>query len=671
MPAPQPTEIACNNTYYVGAEESGCTTSCNLAAGDLAFAPWVIGGIAIDVKCGTQGGWSAATSNCWFDLTGAAFETGELSLTFPAVIGRSYALLLNYGASSQTADPKNLYIDLDGNNVHFELEVPGINTWSLVTYSFTATATSHQLRIYSDVGFDSVGAYIDSPRLFECTEKLACWCFQSYATLGDCQSMATTVDNQMHMCGCPANSTMNGECNANTWAYSAAMTCAADDAWGSFGTCEAQADTYSLAYEGDCVDTDSTRFGITVQTNNVVPSTLTTLYTGLLCANNSAEYLFVGCGTCEVLSTTGLFYKVNCLTPELTIYLDFECKYPVAGPYAPETCAATEYEDELMFVLTVDNPEKCEKLYIGANCVEAEQRNSSNENICWSESNLLPAGVFGVTGYQSFRINCPSKTIQFYNSATCTGPVQHSVSQTAGCYTPVVGVNISLNFDTVCCRPNVTNSSSASSTSSVQSTSQSTSMSPSPSVQSTASPTPSPTPVPQLPAEACYHEYSDENCNASVYTQNLTFACNVITPSIAIDFSALLDNSSITTYVQLNCTETSGAPAYDVCFDHLSGGSGKFTLGDCNTAEPIPSLPVSPSPSVTPSSTVSPSPSLSPSPTPSPSGTEFYLPISFFHIPTTTTYNAPRRLAPDVASVCVGCVQMLSKLVLYVMHKQR
>jgi len=694
-----------------------------MAAGDPAFAPWVIGGIAIDVKCGTQGGWSAATSNCWFDLTGAAFETGELSLTFPAVIGRSYALLLNYGASSQTADPKNLYIDLDGNNVHFELEVPGINTWSLVTYSFIATATSHQLRIYSDVGFDSVGAYIDSPRLFECTEKLACWCFQSYATLGDCQSMATTVDNQMHMCGCPANSTMNGECNADTWAYSAAMTCAADDAWGSFGTCEAQSDTYSLAYEGDCVDTDTTRFGITVQTNNFVPSTLTTLYTGLVCANNSAEYLFVGCGSCQALGSNGLFYKVKCLTPELTIYLDSECKYPVAGPFAPETCAATEYEDELMFVLTVDNPEKCEKLYIGANCVEAEQRNSTDENICWSTSNLLPVGVFGTTGYQSFRINCPAKTIQFYNSATCTGPVQHSVPQTAGCYTPVVGVNISLNFDTVCgCGPNATNSSSASSTSSVQPTSQSTSASPSPSVQVTASPTPSPTPVPQLPAEACYHEYSDENCNASVYTQNLTFACNVVTPSIANDFSALLDNSSITTYVQLNCTETSGAPAYDVCFDHLSGGSGMITVGDC-TSQPVQSssavdtsqssivgtsqpadsssvigtsqptnassavetsLPTNASdtiPSIGSSSAVEtslPTESSSAANTsastniePSVSGNQFYILSIFYHTSAVSIHHAPRRLAPDVAAICVGCVQMLSKLVLCVMHKQR
>jgi len=581
----------------------------------------VIGGISIDVKCGTQGGWSAATANCWFDLTGAAFEAGELSLTFPAVIGRTYALVLNYGSSSETADYKNLYIDLDGNNVHFELELPGINTWSLMTYAFIATATSHELRIYSDFGFDSIGVYVDSPRLYECPSYPKQWCLESHPNVTACTDGASAVDYQANPCGC-GGQVLQGDCLEMLWNFSVAEQCAPDNGAGLFDTCDSHVETTSItrAYIGECIETVTPSYLLLYQPPNATNArrTIPSTYNGY----SVLDYLLMYCGQCIHMPGTVLNAKVNCVAGTIQYFVDALCVYPVPGTYAINEYANIEYDMNNAFVLAAP-PDTCEEISLGTSCSTATLINTTLINVCWSETNNLPAGTFYNTTYNSFRILCPAKQLQFYLTTACTGPIQFTSVQAPGCRIPVNGINISVHDDLIC---------------GCSSLSPSPAPNPAPLPAPNPAPLPAPTPTPVALAEACYHEYSDESCNTSVYTQNLTFGCNVITPSIANDFSALLDNSSITTYVQLNCTETSGAPAYDVCFDHLSGGSGKFTLGDCNAAEPTPSPSVSPSPTVTP--------------TPSPSGTEFYLPFPLCHTPVAITYHARQRLVAGSASVC-------------------
>ena len=469
------------------------------------------------------------------------------------------------------------------------------------------------------------------------------------------------------MCGCD-NTTMNADCNTGDWTFSLAKTCNPDDGAGIFDTCEAQTDTYSKAYLGDCKDLTAGAFGVTVQTNNFVPTTLTTLYTGLVCANYTAEYVHTNCGVCDALGSTNLYFEIDCLNTTLVIYLDSACLYPAAGPYSEETCAASEYEDSLMFILSRDlSPDKCEKIFIGESCIESQQINTTDETTCWSESNLLPAGVFGNTSFQSFRINCPSETIQFYLSDDCTGPVQDSTPQMPGCYMPVAGVNISLMHDVTCgCGINDT-ASPTPSPSPTPTPSPTPSPTPTPTPSPTPTPTPTPTPVPPpSPADACYREYSDELCGNGTYTQNVTFGvCNTITPTIANDFSAELDNSSIFTYSELNCSVLTGAPGYDVCIDHISGGSGKFTLGDCNELDITPTPTPSPTPTASPSPTTTPSPTTptsptsptTPTPTPTPAPTPTTLYCSSFCESANCTDCAFHN-----NSLCDVCVEVLGSI---------
>lgn len=578
----QPMAYSCNLIYNIDAEEANCTTSCNYPSGSTAFSPWEIGGFDLDAKCGDQAGWFAVTGTCFFDLVGNSFSEGTLDLTFPATIGHDYTLQLNFGSSDQTSDFKNLYIWIDGNQVQmYPEQYLGDNVWFPESYTFTATATSHWLSLRTDSPlFGDIGAYVDSIRLYECYNQTESWCFQSYANSGDCGTNSNFVDVQEYQCGCQ-NLSMNADCNIPNWTFSLANQCSPDDGGGVFDTCEAQPSTYSKSYLGECVSTGQT-FGITVQTNNFVATeATTTIFTDLVCGNYTEAYLDLNCGECSFLSDVPLYTKISCTTLTFQIYTDDQCLYPVAGPYEPETCTQTEYDPDRFFILTEEA--KCEGVYLGHNC-SGDLLNTTDEMLCWSENTMLPNGTFPANGWKSFRINCPAKTLQFFSTNDCTGPVQQTHPQTAGCSIPNITVNVSVHFDSICSCGSIST--------------------PTPSPSPSPTPTPSPTPIPAPPpADACFREYENTDCTSLSYSQNLTFGiCNPITGTAT--FGAFPNISGVTTYANPNCTVTTNVVGFDVCFQILSpfAHSGIFILGDCTG--PLPTITPSPTPSA---SSVSPS----------------------------------------------------------------
>jgi hypothetical protein len=95
-----------------------------------------------------------------------------------------------------------------------------------------------------------------------------------------------------------------------------------------------------------------------------------------------------------------------------------------------------------------------------------------------------------------------------------------------------------------------------------------------------------------LPSDVCFREYGGRNCDQQIFQQSVNFSgCTVITPIIYPPFSASINNGTITTYLDSNCTILTGAPGYDFCFNFRQtfsqGGSGKFTLGPCTGGDPI------------------------------------------------------------------------------------
>ena len=96
-------------------------------------------------------------------------------------------------------------------------------------------------------------------------------------------------------------------------------------------------------------------------------------------------------------------------------------------------------------------------------------------------------------------------------------------------------------------------------------------------------PIPLPSPLPAPASDACYSEFSSEDCSGvALYRQNLTFnTCNVVTPIVIPDFSVSLNLSEIVMYSTTMCGTITNSPGYDVCVDSLSGGSEVFSVGSC------------------------------------------------------------------------------------------
>jgi hypothetical protein len=89
------------------------------------------------------------------------------------------------------------------------------------------------------------------------------------------------------------------------------------------------------------------------------------------------------------------------------------------------------------------------------------------------------------------------------------------------------------------------------------------------------------------PSQACFREYESNTCGDVIYQQGVNLnTCQIITPIVANAFGANLTNTAITTYLNTDCTIVTNAPGYDICFDFLHGGSGRFTLGNCSTPDP-------------------------------------------------------------------------------------
>jgi hypothetical protein len=89
------------------------------------------------------------------------------------------------------------------------------------------------------------------------------------------------------------------------------------------------------------------------------------------------------------------------------------------------------------------------------------------------------------------------------------------------------------------------------------------------------------------PSDACFREYETNKCTNAIYQQSVNFdVCQIITPIVTNAFGANLTASSITTYLNTDCTTVTNAPGYDICIDFFMGGSGKFTLGECSDPDP-------------------------------------------------------------------------------------
>lgn len=447
---PQPQHFVCNNTAYAGGEESVCMDLCVAYAGDTSFYPWTIGGSSLKTRCGYQNGWLPATSTCFFDLTGGMLEYGELTATIDSVVDQTYTIIFNYGSSSEASQIYNLYINVDGILAYTATAVPGIDNWNLVTHSFIATSTSHIVTLYSDQGFDDMGAYIDSPRIYTCESQPRPWCLKTYDDLSLCGLDSSVVDYQQKPCGCGIG-VLNGDCLSMIWNFSLAEQCAADDDAGLFGSCETRPSTLvTRASIGECVETGTSNYAIVYQPTEAANARKRTI-SSTIGGYPVLEYLTIRCGECINLPNTTLYAKVACHTGTVSYYIDSSCMYAVSSEYVTNQYATVEYSTDYVFVLTAtDNPDKCEMISLGQNCSAATRLNTSIEHSCWSEYTYLPAGTFAGSPYQSFRINCPSKQIQFFATNDCTGPVQYSDGSTTGCRIPHITVNISAQDDLLC-----------------------------------------------------------------------------------------------------------------------------------------------------------------------------------------------------------------------------
>lgn len=447
---PQPQHFVCNNTAYAGGEESACTDLCIAYAGDTSFYPWTIGGSSLKTRCGYQNGWLPATSTCFFDLTGGILEYGELTTTIDTVVDQTYTIIFNYGTSSEASQIYYLYIDIDGSLVYTASATPGIDNWNLVTYSFVATSTSHLITLYSDQGFDDMGAYIDSPRIYTCESQPRPWCLKTYDDLSLCGLDSSVTDYQQKPCGCGIG-VLNGDCLSMIWNFSLAEQCAADDDAGLFGSCETRPSTLvTRASIGECVETGTSNYAIVYQPTEAANARKRAIGS-TIGGYPVLDYLTIRCGECINLPNTTLYAKVACHTGKVSYYIDSSCMYAVSSEYVMNQYASVEYSTDYVFILTAtDNPDKCEMISLGKNCSATTRVNTSIEHSCWSEYTYLPAGTFAGSPYQSFRINCPSKQIQFFATTDCTGPVQYSDGSTTGCRIPHISVNISARDDLLC-----------------------------------------------------------------------------------------------------------------------------------------------------------------------------------------------------------------------------
>jgi hypothetical protein len=430
-------------------------------AGDLSFSPWIVSGTSLKIRCNDQNGWLPATATCFFDMTGSTLEYGELSANIDTVVDRTYTILFNYGTPSEASQIYNLYINLDGLLVYTATAVPGIDNWNLVTYSFVATATTHLITLYSDQGFDDMSAYIDSPRIYTCVSQPRPWCLKTYNTLESCGLDSTVVDYQQKPCGCDTG-VLNGDCLTQLWNFSMAEQCYADDDTGLFGVCETRpSNMVTRADIGECVETQTSDFAIVYQPTEAANARKRAIGSTLW-GYPVLDYLMIKCGECVALPNTTLYAKVTCHNGKVSYYVDSACLYAVSEEYVMNQYANVEYSTEYVFVLTAtDNPDKCEMISVGQTCANNTRVNTSIEHSCWSESTYLPAGTFAASSYKSFRINCPSKQIQFYLTTDCTGPVQYSDGSTAGCRIPHPTVNISAD-DNLLCGCGLSNSGSSS-----------------------------------------------------------------------------------------------------------------------------------------------------------------------------------------------------------------
>jgi len=446
----QPSHRVCNSTAYAGGEESGCIDQCIVYAGDTSFAPWTVSGTSLKIRCGYQNGWYPATSDCFFDLTGAILEYGELSATVDTVVGQTYTILFNYGTTNEASQIYNLYVNLDGVLFYTATAIPGVDNWNLVTISFTANLTSYTITLFSDQGFDDMGAYIDSPRIYTCVNQPRPWCLKSYNTIETCGTDTTVIDYQQTLCGCN-NAVMNGDCLSLIWNFSLAEQCAADDDTGVFGTCESRpSSVVTRASIGECVETEDSGLAILYQSSSAYSARKREI-PGTLGGYPVMEYLYIKCGECVGLPNTTLYAKVTCSNKKVSYFVDSSCTYAVSEEYVMDQYASIEYSSEYVFILTAtDNPEKCEMVSVGQNCSMETRVNTSIEHSCWSESTYLPPGTFDGSPYKSFRINCPSKQIQFYSTTTCTGPIQYTDGTTEHCRIPHITVNISVQNDLLC-----------------------------------------------------------------------------------------------------------------------------------------------------------------------------------------------------------------------------
>jgi hypothetical protein len=460
----------CTEIAYVGAEETNCIDECVYNTGDNSFAPWQILGDSVVVLCGEHDGWFAATGRCWFNLESFA----RLSYTITnSTIGATYTVVMSYGASNQTNNPKDLHISLNGHLVATFLPDPSIDEWRLVYYSFLATQTVNQITIYNNLDTNVVSAYIDTPRIYMCVNVTEVWCYETFPRTMACHDFRDPLDFQENICGC-GNGVLDGDCNALLWNFSLEHHCAPDNGTGVFNVCENVLDVVSKSYLGPCQELgtfnyhisayctpNSTNFTKFTNTGSLLSTThrrrsittTTTPFTTLnlpTCGQFLTDTAYYDCGVCSPLLDTESFVIISCISKTITFYLDSDCTYPYVGPSSQGNCTYNDYTPDCLFVL---EGSFCPMIQLGLNCSNSSRLNVTDDTFCWSVDNFLPNGTFGGTPYLSFIILCPNAVFKFYESSDCTGPpfIPPVPNATMGCISPILdGVDISADTDFLC-----------------------------------------------------------------------------------------------------------------------------------------------------------------------------------------------------------------------------
>ena len=221
VPPPSPNTTGCTlvNTFPDNAGDcTSSTTGCCYGAGDPTFDPWIIDTGPLEVKCGTQGGWTAAQDNCWLDFvcTDAEFQSATIEYTFPTTIGNTYIFFAYVGDTLASPDTHPLFVSLNGEFVETIIVPKSYNQWYLRNYTFIATDTFSTIKLSSSLGFDEFGVFVDGIQIWDCnvTESPDA-CFFEYLS-DDCVTTIYQQDLYFNMCNPIFTNTITPFASKNT-----------------------------------------------------------------------------------------------------------------------------------------------------------------------------------------------------------------------------------------------------------------------------------------------------------------------------------------------------------------------------------------------------------------------------------------------------------------------